>query len=355
MKKSILLLCSFGVFYSQATTITVSNNTALPGSPGQYTTVQAAVNAAFAGDTVLIHGSPVTYNENVTTTKKLVFIGPGYNPQTSTGLTAKNIYFSLGNNTSNTVIMGIYDCNVSFNNSTPVSNITFSRNYVASANVSCTSSGGVSNVIIEQNFFTGGGAIFPELATGVEIRNNLFASGYYVNGGSIAYTRIVYIRNNSFMCAGNSILNLKNGVIENNIFYERNIDGGGSTVVTSTFNNNLTYSNTQTTLPFGTNVGSGNLSNIDPMYINSADCGGSLAIDITRNFRLNIASPAANAGTDGTDIGITGGVSPIYIYPAPYPITGEPPFPQVREVTIPVSSVPAGGTLNVNIKARKRN
>lgn len=57
-----------------ATVRTVSNNA---GTVAQYTTIQAAVNAAVNGDTIYLHGSTVPYVGFTVTDKRLVVIGPG--------------------------------------------------------------------------------------------------------------------------------------------------------------------------------------------------------------------------------------------------------------------------------------
>jgi hypothetical protein len=148
---------------------------------------------------------------------------------------------------------------------------------------------------------------------------------------------------------------ISNADIRNNIFYEKSpMNSINNNVTLSAFNNNITYNCTYGTIPSGSNVGSGNIINQDPIFLGAPDCGGSLIPVETYNWRLHPTSPGKNAGTDGTDIGPTGGVSPIYIY-ATGPLTGEPAIPQVYFENIPVSSVPVGGSFNVDVKARKKN
>ena len=73
------------------------------------------------------------------------------------------------------------------------------------------------------------------------------------------------------------------------------------------------------------------------------------ALSYSYDFHLQTGSPAVNAGTDGTDIGIYGGMLPFEVGANPY-------FPQMMEITLPSgSSVPAGGTLNVHFKAKKQD
>jgi hypothetical protein len=54
---------------------TVSNN---PDIPAQYNSLQATIDAASAGDTILVAGSASSYG-NITIGKKLVVYGAGYN------------------------------------------------------------------------------------------------------------------------------------------------------------------------------------------------------------------------------------------------------------------------------------
>jgi hypothetical protein len=340
-----------------ATVVTVSNNSALPGSPGQYTTVQAAHNASLPGDTVLVHGSPTNYNENVTVTKQLTFIGPGYYPQTETGYKATGINFYLANSSTNTKIMGFYSLYVYCTNTAAISGIIIERNHVPG--ILFNQSGSISGFVIQNNIASS--IKWAQTASGLIIRNNIFnndGNQVPIDGGNS--TNSTNIKNNLFVCSVYyAIYGLQNCIIENNIFFGREPVTNTTTVLNCAINNNLTHGVSWTTMPFGSNVGSGNI-NADPLFIVSPvsfchDMTTNNSSPTAYNFRLNNASPAKNAGTDGTDIGPTGGASPIYIYPAPYPLTGEPAVPQVQSVTLPVSSVPQGGTLNIQVKARKRN
>ncbi|MBY0436007.1 MAG: hypothetical protein K2U26_18100, partial [Cyclobacteriaceae bacterium] len=64
MKPTLLLLvCASLACQSLFATIrTVSND---PNRPAQFTTIQAALNAATPGDTVYVSGSATAYNESV--------------------------------------------------------------------------------------------------------------------------------------------------------------------------------------------------------------------------------------------------------------------------------------------------
>ena len=133
-------------------------------------------------------------------------------------------------------------------------------------------------------------------------------------------------------------------VLENNIFYRAEPTG----LVNSTFNNNLTYLCNNNDLPYGSNVGSGNLVNVDPNLANYPALGG-VAHSWDWDYSLQAGSPAIGTGTNGSDIGINSGNSPVanlYTYAK---------IPAVTSLDIPVSSVPVGGTLQINIQAVSRD
>src|SRR5438105_2260999 len=83
MKFLFTVLFACCIKFTWANILTVSGNTAYPA---QYTTVQAAINAAAAGDTIYIY--PSYYPENLTLNKRLVIIGPGIDPRRPTKLPA---------------------------------------------------------------------------------------------------------------------------------------------------------------------------------------------------------------------------------------------------------------------------
>jgi hypothetical protein len=60
----------------KANQLTVSN---LSTSPGQYTSLQTAINAANAGDTILVSGSGTDYalNTTINISKPVTLYGPG--------------------------------------------------------------------------------------------------------------------------------------------------------------------------------------------------------------------------------------------------------------------------------------
>lgn len=341
-----LALMLFGLQWAQATILTVSNATNLPGNPGQYSTPQAAHDAAYSGDTIMIQGSATSYSD-LNITKKIILIGPGYNPiqrENTNAATISNVY--LKNGSSNTKIMGLTVTNIYFAYiSVAISGIQILRNKVTSQIAFQGSpSALVNNIEIYNNIIASITGSASQIANW-NIKNNII----YNSDISTFQVSSITIANNLFInSSGNGLYNLSNVVISNNIFYGKT--PYYSNVTLCTFNNNLTYNCTDPTLPYGTNVGSGNKISTDPMFLSVP----STTVTYTYNYRLNSASPAKNAGTDGTDIGLTGGTYPIYQSTTDI-LTGEPPVPKVTQVTMPATSVPAGGNLQFTVKAKKVN
>ena len=346
---SVSLLASIFNINSNAAVLTVSNNSNLPGSPGQYTTISSALTAASTGDTILIQPSPISYSENLIITKSLTLIGAGYNPQNNNGYTSRingSIYFKDGS--SNSKLIGLrINSTIGFSNQfANVSGFLFSRCYFDSGlnlyNGGPTTNNQVSGCVLE-NCYAGGGINYAY--SSITVRNCILASN--IADATNTSTSTLYIQNNLFLNASsNTLYFIQNSVIENNIFWGlTSLDP--NYVKNNTFNNNYVYGSFA--LPFATNIGSGNITNQISPYT-----GNPTPFAFSFDYRPISSSVIVNGGTDGKDIGPTGGAYPIYLYPAPYPLTGEPNIPQVQSVIMPVSSAPQGGSINVTVKARNR-
>lgn len=152
-----------------------------------------------------------------------------------------------------------------------------------------------------------------------------------------------FVKNNLFLNkTTDCLMGVQNMIIENNIFYGSEPQGGTGCV----FSKNLTYMCVNNTIPGTGNLGSGNKVDQNPLFVNVPPAGG---FSYSYDYHLQAGSPGKNSGTDGTDIGIYGGMMPFEVGANPY-------IPQMMETTLPSgSSVPAGGTLNVHFKAKKQN
>lgn len=360
MKKVIILLTilAFIVLNSNATVRTVSNN---PDIPAQYNNLQTAIDASSAGDTILVAGSATSYG-NITIRVKLILYGAGYNNPYGYNSYINTLYLARQNasiGASGTKIIGFYINNDTYLQGSfsggavnekkmekvviercRVKNIAMNQNDVIYANDT------IRNCLIQSSSTT----FYAATYNNIIFHNNIFdASAMGQNYWAEANLSSVFLRNNIILNYGSNFFSsgayrLLNMVVENNIFYSAEPQG----CYGCTFNNNITYNNSNNVIPGPDNSGSGNLIGIDPQFTNYPFSGG--AFNYSYNFTLKSTSPGIDAGTDNSDIGMTGGL-------LPYAPGLNPPIPQMLELKFPdnASSVKAGGTLNVSFKAKKQD
>ncbi|MCE3295728.1 MAG: hypothetical protein K0R65_1442 [Crocinitomicaceae bacterium] len=340
MKKIVLsILAVAGLsLAAQATVRTVSNNTI---AAGQYTTVQAAVDASAAGDTVYVHGSATTYGD-VTLNKRIVLIGAGHRvegTQYNLPTTLGNVYLSQGNSTTLPAGSTIKGINITSyftgqGGALPVNNILLERCYV----------GGLSfcgNGWIIRNNFLGFAGI--NNFSNVILSNNVVQS-YITTSDKPS----VVISNNVFLRSYISSVSYAN--ITNNLFIE--VPQPVSSYFTgtqNTYNKNIfIYAdpiNFQN-FPLSGNTGVGNLNTTAGQFVSTVPLNVSLSDSRSYNWQLNGSSIGADYGTDGTDVGIYGGS-----FPMPN-MSGVCTMPQMVSMDIQNSVIPQNGTLDVNIKAK---
>lgn len=325
-KSFFLSFCLFLPLFIQAKTYTVSNN---PETPGQYSSVQAAIDAAAAGDTLLLQGSPVVYG-NFSVTKTLTLIGPGHHPEKQNPLVAicNGIYIQANDCKFYSLVV----TNLITASSARRNNITIAFCNIGAINTS--DSGGNNWTIINNRIVN----IDNESGAPILISNNIIV-------GSIrGCWQSTLIRNNLFIGTGRTSYGITNaptgGIVANNIFYNKNLSIQG-TYSNTQYQNNLTYiPNSSFTFPKENgNLSENNLENVNPLFVNvPADA---TTFSYTHNYRLQAASPARNKGNDGRDIGI-------YNLGA-FSMTGELPHqPVIRTMTIQNPNVPSGGALRVS-------
>lgn len=362
----IFILLSF--FISEnlySTQWSVSND---PLRPAQFTTLEAAINAAANGDTILIAGSQTNYiisTNPLIITKKIILIGEGinnpdgYNTRIqgppSGVLTFGRLNPSQSSNDSKIIGIDLYNyvqINIDGNfagSSAPdrvINNIEFSdcRFWYAGLffrNIN-------NNCKVKNCLFDNGQINTYNSPNNLIISNNIFFdNGCYYQSSDINQNQQVFIKNCLFLNRTNAFFNSVNGIVlENCIFYKSEPTGS---ITNSLFNNNLTYlCNNNTLPPAGSgNTGSGNIVNSSPLFINYPPLGANFAW--THNYGLQAGSPAIGAGTGGTNIGLTGGAHPLN------QLKGNSPLPVVTSLSLPNSSVPLNGTLQGNIQAKVRN
>ena len=360
-RAAAVVTCLALSFAASATVWTVSNN---PNRPAQFTGIQAAINAASPNDTILITGG--TYSGALSTVIPLVFYGEAISATAQFPVTTISSAITFGRLNSSLSASGSRVYGVRFASSVSIdgsfagylagqrtmTDFIFERCEFANA-LYLASYDGLSNVTVRNCLFKSANIYLnywpvncATCTSGIIFTNNVFdntaINGYFAssdfNGG-------VLFRNNVFVNRATATFdgNVWDIILENNIFYKAEPTGAQF----CTFNNNITYLNNSNTLPYGNNLGSGNIINVNPLFTNYPALGG--AHTYTQDFTLQGGSPGIGTGTNGADIGLNGGNAPV----ANIPIWAK--IPGVTELNIPVSSVPVGGTLQIEIQAVSRD
>jgi hypothetical protein len=356
MKKiPVFFFSAFCALTAHATIHTVSND---PTNAAQFTTVQAAISASSAGDTIYVNPSQYVYPD-FTINKRLVIIGGGYNSNNQFNLitVVGSVYFYRD--------AGIFDasgsviCGFRISNSISgaggtlsVNSLKIFRNSISTIDSYPTS---VSGWTIYNNFI---GAINGRSScTNFLIQNNIF-----VGGGIGSFNQSSVVIDHNLFVNGGAFNNIQFAIITNNIITSSSgTQVMASNVVQNTFNNNLSLSTNITpaapTNSFlaGPNTGGGNMVGVDPLFVSNSDFNN---FNNNYNYRLQVGSPGHNAATDGTDLGIYGGTYPFPSGGAPgsgYDTSPLPPIPQITSVNIQNSSVLPGNQLKVNVQATVNN
>ncbi|MCF8256447.1 MAG: hypothetical protein K9J06_02780 [Flavobacteriales bacterium] len=315
---------------AQATVRTVSND---PQSPGQFTSIAAAITAASNGDTIYIQGTNINYG-GFSVNKSLTFIGSGHNPQNqnSSRSLVNTITLLAGSNSSKfyaLVMLG----NIS--SSAAISDVTVARNHISG---SIYLSSTCPNWRVESNIFAATGQNMYGGNTGGT--NNWYVVKNVFNG-SIDYFigSYNYFFNNLFLRNAQSFIGMSNCYVYNNIFYRA---VPSLSISASVFERNLSYQCTNNSFPNGTN-----LIGQDPQFVSFPLAGASFSL--THNYRLQGTSPCIDYGIDAEDIGLYGGSMGYYEQ------NGIPSIPQLREFNITsATTVPVGGTVNISVKSTIR-
>jgi len=276
--RSVFLILLISTFLS-AKIITVDNR---PGA--NFQSLTQAISATQEGDTVLVTGSELVYDNISITKSRVTVIGTGYFLDENTGFQA-NMYpakvgqvtFSI--NAEESVVQGLY---ITKGVSMAGKKCILERNYLSGS----TAGGGGLRVegnqdscIIRQNFI------------------NTTSSFTTLSGGS----NRIYIYNNYIHASIFNIVasgEIYNNVISNNVTIE-SIMYNNNIQITGSFStpNVIPYNNIGNSTQYGTN--NGNQSNVDMETVFASD---SMSTD--DQYRLDPAGPAVGAGFGGVDCGM---------------------------------------------------
>jgi hypothetical protein len=344
MKKVIqILFIVFLIFElsANATVYTVSNN---PNSPGQFTSLQEAIDAASANDTIYVSGSTTSYG-GITIVKKLTLIGAGYNPNNQFNFNSElnTIGLEIGmdnfgnpiSNPTGTEIIGFKFHNIiSYDHG--INDIKLRRNWIISYINFYNKT--VSGWVIRNN-------ILNNVTNSNNVTNTILVNNIITTGVGLFKSNTISISNNIFTrSSGNAFSNVEYAIVANNIIYGMSTAGCNY----CTFNNNISIGGSQTTFNYANNTGQNNLENVNPLFVSV----GSTTFSFEYDYHLQESSPGHGAGTDGTDIGIYGGTYPFPSGGAvPWQTSPMPALPQVLQMNILNSVLPVNGTLQVQVQA----
>ena len=327
MKKTqlltIFLFCATP-FIANAKVWRVNNN---PGIQADFTTPQAAQNAAAPGDTLHIEPSSINYG-NLVLSKPLTIISIGNYLTGNPGLEAAPVTGTMQNLTVNAGASGsVLSCNFSgTTNISSVNKIRFERSYLT-GDVTCVSADSI--VILDCS--CAGQIILQTNSNNILIANTFI--GYILNMqntcSATVTNNILGFGNTTY---ANSAVNVYNCTFENNIIK----NGQNYTFTNSTVTNNIT-SGTAASLPNTNNNQIGvNMVNVfvNPTGSNDDD------------FILVNGSLASGVGVNGVDDGVFGGATP-------YKPAMQAAIPAIYKLTAPSTVV--GNTLNIIFSTRSNN
>ena len=304
-----------------------------------------------------MHGSPTAYDNVTITNKRLVVIGPGFEPD-------KNIPVSVSIPT------------FIINGSAGSSDFCELQGLVVN---NFTANQGVNNLRLIRNLFNGTCNFAQSTATDFLIEGNNFHANISTNG-SAAFTNFLF-QNNRFYgipcCTQGSISGFVNSVnvlfnhnifigppptfqvfsgncrfliLTNNIFVNRN---PAANLSFSTFSNNITFncgSVGDTAWIRNSNVdGGGNVAAQDPQMVDQVAINGGNSNPLL-DFTI-AAGPANNSGSDAKDMGLL------------YDITGSlnwtnsrnSRLPRIFKMNIVNPTVAVGDTITVTVEAKTSN
>ena len=312
---------------------------------GQLTNANSS-NLVSGGDTLYVEGSTISY-DNVTFTKKLVIIGPGYflteNPKVSNDLLSANVGdITFSTSSQGSQLLGINATSV-YGVNIDVSNILVKRCKIDySVNVSYN----ISDISVIENFFTNVG---NTSTTAVTVSPYGFPTNFVFDNNIckrtllLVYSTTTYTaqecNHNVFDCAaisGKPSIQLNTGSFKNNI-----LKTPTATVnINSGTNQNVSYNiSASSTGQFGTVNNNKVVANMSTLFVSSGTSDGI--------YKLKSGSPGSNNASDGTDRGVFGGTSST----DRYTLSGLAPIPVIYSLTTSGDATPANG-LSVTISAK---
>jgi len=338
----ILLFFAFGSLKAQNEVLVVDNNFNAPTGPLIFSTLQAAADQAevMTGTQIIqVKPSPSNYG-NLTIKTPIILQGIGFDltkefPYESIvgDITLSNTG-TLSENGSGSIITGLRITEVDLNENTGIDmqDVEFYNNVIGRINLAASRT--ADNFLFRYNYIystSGYAFILYGLIDNSVFRNNVIKGQWWFDNtspssntvnnnliyGNIKFnalgTSTMFI-NNNFIGDGTSsfLTNLRDCTVNNNIFFGR-APNGATTFHGNSFNNNISWQTSANVLPPAAiggpnNIGQDNKPMEDPLFTIMPALTNSW--NPTHDFTLQGGSPALLSGSDGTDIGITGGPNP---------------------------------------------
>lgn len=308
----------------------VNNST---GVVADFTTVQAAHNAAAAGDTIHLEPSLNDYG-NLNMTKRLTIISTGSFSTSNPNLQADPKHALVANVTINNTgangsVLSVKFSN-GFNINNGVSNISLINCVAndASDNANCCGRAYVEinnadNIVISKCFVTS--IRFSNNSNNIVVNNNI-VWGLITNDG----TSDGVITNNVFRAGNaNDAAAINNCVVANNIWNKN-------------FATSFTNCNVGNNFAPGTGTAPTGVTFADMSTI-FVDANGGFVDNV---YQLKVGSPAIAAGEGGIDCGAFGGGSP-------FKLGVTPAIPSIYKLNVPAA--PAGNSMNIIFSTRSNN
>ncbi|MDL2308636.1 hypothetical protein LJC53_03510 [Bacteroidales bacterium OttesenSCG-928-C03] len=292
-----LFLTSATFLSAQQKVVLQSNGTATVFGGAQPFT--DAYNAASeTGDTIYLPGGSLVYPATIA--KGLVIYGAGHYPDSTqaTGKTVLNGNLAIAANSDNLHLEGIELTGVlNFATNVKIDNVVLRRcrfggiNYGGNASSPCENNQIIQCVI--------NGSIYFSNAK-VSTISNCFIGDAIVNGSEIAVLNNIFFRSVS----QEDISNLKNSSVSNNIFLRRSNNNYQYYCTGVVFSNNIFKHAAPNISANNSDINNYKDVDIDTLLVNQSG----QAFDYSHDYHL--LSPAAYPGTDGTQVGVYGGLFP---------------------------------------------
>lgn len=312
----------------------VNNNL---GVQADFTTPNAAIAAATAGDTIHIEASASAYS-SLTLNKRLIVRGPGYflnettpNPKTQhlkTSADVSTLTLDLGSRGS--IVEGLTITSIYISDSFA----TVQRCYISFLYLSNTRN--IASDTVRNNYI--GGGIYVNNSTykghNLIFYNNIINGTINITSSATSNFTGYFINNNFVHSSGGH--ECSNFIFQNNIFNAPNF---GNYILTNTFVNNIASNG-------GIPSGNNNQLNV-PMAGVYEGWSSATGFSSDGRYKLKTGSPAIGAGILGgtaVDCGAFGG-------PAPYVLSGMPSMPSIYDVNMPTQVNSGTPAINITVSA----